>query len=73
MDVRVDEAGADDLAGHIVFDLALIAAKTHDQAVRHGDIARQQLIGEYVDIRRVFQHQIGLLSTGGSFDHALLF
>ena len=72
MDVRVDEAGADDLAGHIVFDLALIAAEAHDQAVRHGDIARQQLIGEYVDIRRVFQHQIGLLPAGGGLDHTLL-
>ena len=37
-----------------------------------GDIARQQLIGEYVDIRRVFQHQIGLLPVGGGLDHALL-
>ena len=72
MDVRVDEAGADDLAGHIVFDLALIAAEAHNQAVRHGDIARQQLIGEYVDIRRVFQHQIGLLPAGGGLDHTLL-
>ena len=44
---------------YVIFDLALIAAEAHDQAVRHGDIARQQLIGEYVDIRRVFQHQRG--------------
>ena len=73
MDVRVNEARADDFAGHIVFDFALVAAKTHDQAVRHGDVARQQLIGEHVDIRCIFQHQISLLPTGGSFDHALLF
>ena len=72
MDVRVDEAGADDLAGHVIFDLALVAAKAHDQAVRHGDVARQQLVGEHVDIRRVFQHQIGLLPAGGGLDHTLL-
>ena len=72
MDVRVDEARADDLAGHVIFDLALVAAKAHDQAVRHGDVARQQLVGEHVDIRRVFQHQIGLLPAGGGLDHALL-
>ena len=47
--------------------------KTHDQAVRHGDVARQQFVGEHVDIRCIFQHQISLLPTGGSFDHALLF
>ena len=73
MDVRVNEARADDFAGHIVFDFALVAAKTHDQAVRHGDVARQQFVGEHVDIRCIFQHQISLLPTGGSFDHALLF
>ena len=72
MDVRVDEARADDLARHIVFDFALIAAETHDQAVGHGDIARQQLVGEHVDVGRVLEDQIGLLAAGGSLDHALL-
>ena len=68
MDVRVDEARADDLARHIVFDFALIAAETHDQAVGHGDIARQQLVGEHVDIRRVLQHQIRGRAPGGHVD-----
>ena len=72
MDVRVDKAWADDLARHIVFDFALIAAETHDQAVGHGDIARQQLVGEHVDVGRVLEDQIGLLAAGGSLDHALL-
>ena len=72
MDMRVDKARADDLARHIVFDFALIAAEAHDQAVGHGDIARQQLVGEHVDVGRVLEDQIGLLAAGGSLDHALL-
>ena len=73
MNVRVDKARADDLAGHIVFSFTLVAAETDDQAVGHGDVARQQLIGEHIDIGRVLQDQIGLLAAGGGLDHALFF
>ena len=71
VDVRVDEAGADDLAGHVVFDFTVILPKAHDQAVCARDVTRAQLIREHVDIRRVFQHQIGLFPAGGRLDHAL--
>ena len=40
VDVRVDEARADDLAGHVVFDFAVILPKSHDQAVCARDVTR---------------------------------
>ena len=58
MDVRIDEARANDLAGHIQLLFALIFAHADDQAVCNRDIAGTQLIGEYVDVSGVFQHQI---------------
>ena len=73
MDVRIDEARADDLAGHVQLLFALIFAHADDQAVCNRDIAGTQLIGEYVHIGRVLEHQIGLFPAGGRLDHALLF
>ena len=61
MDVRVNKARADNLARHVVFDLAIILAQTHDQAVGAGNVAGRQLVGKDVDKRRVLEHQIGLL------------
>ena len=73
MDVRVNKARADDLARHIVFDLAIILAQTHDQAVGAGNVAGRQLVGKDVDKRRVLEHQIGLFAAGGGLDDLLLF
>ena len=71
VDVCIDEAGADDLSGHVVFDFAVVFTEAHDQPVRARDVAGAQLVREHVDIRRVFQHQIGLFPAGGRLDHAL--
>ena len=73
MDVRVNKARADDLARHVVFDLAIILAQTHDQAVGAGNVAGRQLVGKDVDKRRVLEHQISLLAAGGGLDDLLLF
>ena len=73
MDMCVDEAGTDDLAGHIDLARAVIFAKAHDQAVCHGDVARAQLVGKHTDIGCILQDKIGLLPAGGRLDDALLF
>ena len=71
VDVRVDEAGADDFAGHVIFDLAVIFPQTHNQSVCARDVAGAQLVRKDVDIGCVFQHQIGLFPAGGRLNHAL--
>ena len=38
-----DEAGADDLAGHVHFVPAFVDAEAHDQTLRHGNVAGVQL------------------------------
>ena len=73
MDVRVNKARADDLARHVVFDLAIILAQTHDQAVGAGNVAGGQFVGKDIDERRVLEHQISLLAAGGGLDDLLLF
>ena len=73
MDMRVDEAGTDNLAGHIDLANAVVFAEAHDQAVCHGDVARAQLVGKYTDIGCILQDKIGLLPAGGRLDDALLF
>ena len=73
MDVGVDEAGADDLAGHVHFVPAFVAAEAHDQTLRHGNVAGVQLPGKHVDIGGVFQNQIGFLPPGGDINDVQLF
>ena len=58
MDVSVDEAGQHQLAGHVHLHLAVVFAHTYNEALCHGDVPVTQLIGEYVDVSGVFQHQI---------------
>jgi len=72
MDVRVDEAGADNLARHVDFLFALVAAEADDQSICHRDVAGAQLVGKDVDIGGVFKHQIGLFPAGGGLDDPLL-
>ena len=62
MDVRIDKAGQNKLAAHVDLRFALVVlAHAGDQALRHGDVAMAQLVAEYVYIRRVFEHEVGLL------------
>ena len=72
VDVGVNEAGADDFSGHVRFLAALVAAKTHDQALRYGNVAGVQLPGKHVDVGGVLQNQIGLLPPGGDIDDVQL-
>ena len=73
MDVGVNEAGADDLAGHVHFVPAFVAAEAYDQTLRHGNVPGVQLPGKHVDIGGVFQNQIGFLPPGGDIDDVQLF
>ena len=73
MDVRVNEAGADDLARHVVFHNAVVVSQTYDQPIGAGDVAGGQFVGKDVDKRRVLQNQIRLLPPGRRLDHLLLF
>ena len=58
MDVGIHKAGEDDLAAHIYFCIAAVFTHAHDQTLGHGDVAVTQLIGEYIDIGGIFQHQV---------------
>ena len=73
MDVRVNEAGADDLARHVVFHNAVVVSQTYDQPIGTGNVAGGQFVGKDVDKRRVLQNQIRLLPPGRRLDHLLLF
>ena len=73
MNMRVDKAGADDLAADIDLYLAVIAAHADDLPLCHGDIALTQFVGEDIDIGGVFKDEIGLLPAGGDIDDVLLF
>ena len=73
MDVRVNEARADDLARHVVFHNAVVVSQTYDQPIGTGNVAGGQFVGKDVDKRRVLQNQIRLLPPGRRLDHLLLF
>ena len=73
VNVRVDKAGGDHLAGDVHLLDAAVIAHAHHQAAHHGDIALAQLVGEHVDIGGVLQHQVSLLLTHGHPNHPLLF
>ena len=46
MDVRVNEAGADNLARHVVFHNAVVVSQTYDQPIGAGDVAGGQFVGK---------------------------
>ena len=73
MDVGVHKAGEDDLTAHIYLCIAAVFTHAYDQPLGHGDVAVTQLIGEYIDIGGVFQHQVGLFTAGGHGDDPQLF
>ena len=58
MPVGLDEPRQHQLAGHVHLHLAVVFAHTYNEALCHGDVPVTQLIGEYVDVSGVFQHQI---------------
>ena len=68
MDVGIHKAGQHDLAAHVHLHIAAVFAHAHDQPLGHGDVAMTQLVGEYVHIGGILQHQIGLLPSGGHGD-----
>ena len=70
--MRVDEAGADDLAGDVDLRFALIAAHTDDLALGDGDVALAQLVGKDIDIRGVLQNQVRPFPSGGDVHEVLL-
>ena len=73
MDVRVDEAGADDLARDIDLGLAGIFTHADDLAAGDGNISMAKLIGENIHIGGVFQNEIRLFPSGGDVHKVLLF
>ena len=73
MNVGVHKAGEDDLTAHIYLCIAAVFTHAHDQALGHGDVAVTQLIGEYIDIGGVFQHQVRWFPSSGGFQNAALF
>ena len=73
MDVGVQEAGEDDLAGAVLLHGAGVLAHAHNQPLCHGDVGVAELVGEDVDIGGVLQHQVRRLPPGGGVDDAALF
>ena len=73
MDVSVQKARQDDLAGHIHFFVAGILSHTYNEAFRHSDIGSAEGVGKYIDVGGVFQHQIRRFPSGGGIDDAPLF
>ena len=69
MDVRVDKAGQHELAAHVDLECALVMlAHACDQPFGHGDVAMTELVAEDVHIRRVLEHEVGLLPSRGHLD-----
>ena len=69
MDVRIDKAGQHELAAHIDLHFALVVlAHARDEAFGHGDVAMTELVAEDVHIRRVLEHEVGLLPPRGHLD-----
>ncbi len=73
MDMGIQEAGEDDLSGAVHLRRAGVLSHANDESLRHGDVGGTELVGEYVDIGGVFQHQVRSFPSGGSFDDAALF
>lgn len=72
VDVGVDEAGADDFAGHIHFFDPFVLAKAHDQALGNGNILGFQFSGEDIHVGGVFQNEICFLAASRSVDDVQL-
>ena len=69
VDVRVDKAGQHELAAHVDLDRTLVMlAHACDQPFGHGDVAMTELVAEDVHIRRVLEHEVGLLPSRGHLD-----
>lgn len=61
--------GSTSLPAHIDLHFALVVlAHACDQPFGHGDVATAQLIAEDVHIRRVLEHEVGLLPSRGHLD-----
>jgi hypothetical protein len=73
MDVGVDEAGEDDLSGHVVLLMAAVLPHAHDEPLRHGDVSMAELTGEDVDVGGVFQYQVRFFPSGGHLHDPQLF
>ena len=71
MNVGIDEAGADHLAGHIHFFHAIVSTQTHNESFCNGDVAFFQSAGKDIDVGGVLQNQIRFFQTGGHTDDVL--
>ena len=72
MNVRVDQTRAHEFAAHVHLAHALVFAHAGNQPVGHGDVAHAEFRGKHVQIRGVFQHQIGLHPLRGDVHQLLL-
>ena len=68
MDVGVNETGANNLAGHVRFHIALILAQTDNQTFRNGNIGSLQFTGEDIYKSGIFQNQICFLPACSHID-----
>ena len=73
VDVGVQEAGENDFSGAVLFHRAGVGAHAHDEALRHGDIRRAELVGKHIDVGGVFQHQVRRFPARRRVDDAALF
>ena len=68
VDMGVNKAREDQLAAHVELRLTAVRAHTYNQPLRHGNVPMAELIGEYVDIGCVLQHQVSLFPACGHLD-----
>ena len=73
VDVRVDKAGQHELAAHVDLECALVMlAHARDEPLGYGNVAVTELIAEYIYIRRILEHKVGLLPAGRHLDDVKL-
>ena len=73
MNMGIQKAGQHDLAGYIHFLYAAVFAHTHDQTFGNSNVTMAQLVGKYIHIGGIFQHQIGFLAAGSNLNDVQLF
>ena len=69
VNVGVQEARKHQLAGAVPLLPAEVGPYARNEALRNGDIRRQDLACNNIDIGRVFQHQVRRLPAHGRADH----
>ena len=73
VDVGVQKTGQNDLAAAVRLFRAAVFAHTDDQPLRHRNVSMADLVGEHVDVGRVFQNQVRWLTSRCGVDDAPLF